>query len=251
MRAGHLTRFWTRRERRGCFIRTVPRTSFIGLRRIVDTAWTATRANANCATPLLRARTKVSARLAYEHNVASPSRAALSSPKLHRDTRHPTYIRMRALATDSERGKLLPLQLSKVILSFRVAPPGTVAPWQTLAAARPLRRTWQVPHRPFCGKDREETHRESVKSRSRNDEGMRCRFHHRNGHTLQSNLTLRPAREMTLPRGSPCFALTTLLPFCGKVHSTVPLGCSFAFAWRPARRSCLRSKSASRALFCP
>ena len=32
---------------------------------------------------------------------------------------------------------------------MRVAPPGIVAPWQILAAARPLRRTWQVAHRPF------------------------------------------------------------------------------------------------------
>ena len=71
------------------------------------------------------------------------------------------------------------VQLSSVIFSFRVAPPGTVAPWQILAAARPFSRTWQVPQRPF----------------------------------LQSNLTLNPARETTLPRGSPCFASTTLFPF--------------------------------------
>ncbi len=37
-----------------------------------------------------------------------------------------------------------------MILSLRVAPPGILAPWQTLAAERPFRRTWHVPHRPFC-----------------------------------------------------------------------------------------------------
>eukprot|EP00308_Calcidiscus_leptoporus_P026433 CAMPEP_0119374064 /NCGR_PEP_ID=MMETSP1334-20130426/28750_1 /TAXON_ID=127549 /ORGANISM="Calcidiscus leptoporus, Strain RCC1130" /LENGTH=126 /DNA_ID=CAMNT_0007392015 /DNA_START=299 /DNA_END=679 /DNA_ORIENTATION=+ len=80
--------------------------------------------------------------------------------------------------------------LSSVILSLRVAPPGMVAPWHTLAAARPFRRTWQVPHRPF----------------------------------LQSNLILIPALLQTAPIGSPCLAATTLLPFCGNVTSTAPFG---------------------------
>ena len=43
-------------------------------------------------------------------------------------------------------------------------------------------------------------------------------------YTLQSNLTRKPAFCTTLPNGSPCIALTILLPFCGKVHSTVPFG---------------------------
>lgn len=81
-----------------------------------------------------------------------------------------------------------PYGLSRVMESFFVAPPGIVAPWQTFAAARPFRRTWHVAHRPF----------------------------------LQSNLIRRPARWATLPMGSPCFATTFLLPFCGNVTSTEP-----------------------------
>ena len=48
------------------------------------------------------------------------------------------------------RRRPAPHQLSRVMVSLRVAPPGTLAPWQTLAAERPLRRTWHVAHRPFC-----------------------------------------------------------------------------------------------------
>lgn len=72
----------------------------------------------------------------------------------------------------------------------------TTPPWHTLTADRPFSRTWQVPQRPF----------------------------------LQSNFTRRPPRDTTFPSASPCFAITTLFPFCGNVTSTDPLGIALAFA---------------------
>mmetsp|Transcript_31931 Transcript_31931/g.78840 ORF Transcript_31931/g.78840 Transcript_31931/m.78840 type:complete len:229 (-) Transcript_31931:147-833(-) len=135
------------------------------------------------------------------------------------NSRIPAFTRDARGAIPGYRSARLPFDanhgLSRVIVSFFVAPPGTVPPWHTLSADLPFKRTWHVPQRPF----------------------------------LQSNLTRTPARLQTAPMGSPCLAFTTLLPFCGNVTSTSPFGTAACFL--DANFSCRRAKSASRAETCP
>ena len=76
----------------------------------------------------------------------------------------------RPCSCDSNQG------LSRVIFSLRVAPPGTVAPWHTFAAARPLSRTWHVPQRPFCDPAQRENGRDvsGWQSLSENARSLPC-----------------------------------------------------------------------------